>query len=95
MLTGKLPNIVPITDLRRDATSIVNQLSTSQEPVIITQRGRAAAVMISTEAYERSQHEFEILRLLARGEREIEEDKSFDLETVLAEADALLNETAP
>ncbi len=92
---GKLPNIVPITDLRRDATSIVNQLSKSQEPVIITQRGRAAAVMISTEAYERSQHELEILRLLARGEREIEEGKGFDLETVLAEADALLNETAP
>jgi prevent-host-death family protein len=92
---GKLPNLVPITDLRQDATSIVNQLSASQEPVIITQRGRAAAVMVSTQAYERSQHELEILRLLARGEREIEEGKGFDLETVLAEADALLKKTAP
>lgn len=81
---AKLPSIVPITDLRQDATSIVNQLSTSQEPVIITQRGRAAAVMVSTEVYERSQHELEILRLLARGEREIEEGKGFDLETILA-----------
>jgi prevent-host-death family protein len=92
---SKLPNIVPITDLRQDATSIVNRLSESQEPVIITQRGRAAAVMVSTEAYERSQHELEILRLLARGEREIEEGKGFDLDAVLAEADALLKETAP
>jgi prevent-host-death family protein len=91
----KLPNIVPITDLRQDATSIVNRLSESQEPVIITQRGRAAAVMISTEAYERSQHELEILRLLARGEREIEEGKGVDLDAVLAEADALLKETTP
>jgi prevent-host-death family protein len=90
----KLPNIVPITDLRQDATSIVNRLSTSPEPVIITQRGRAAAVMVGTEAYERSQHELEILRLLARGAREIEEGKGFDLDAVLAEADALLKETA-
>lgn len=92
---AKLPNIVPITDLRQDATSIVNRLNESQEPVIITQRGRAAAVMVSTEAYERYQHELEILRLLARGEREIEEGKGFDLDAVLTEADALLKETAP
>ncbi len=89
----KLPNIVPITDLRQDATSIVNRLSTSQGPVIITQRGRAAAVMVSTEAYERSQHELEILRLLARGEKEIEVGEGFDLDVVLAEADVLLKET--
>jgi len=92
---AKLPNIIPITDLRQDATSIVNRLSESQELVIITQRGRAAAVMLSTETYERSQHELEILRLLARGEREIEEGKGFDLDAVLAEADALLKEATP
>lgn len=92
---AKLPNIVPITDLRQDATSIVNRLSASQEPVIITQRGRAAAVMVSTEAYERSQHELEILRLLARGEREIEEGKGYDLDAVLAEADTILKQAAP
>ncbi|MGE5295354.1 MAG: hypothetical protein ACM3VT_11050 [Solirubrobacterales bacterium] len=41
----------------------------------------------------RSQQELEILRLLERGEREIEEDKGLDVETALAEADALLRET--
>ncbi len=92
---AKLPNIVPITDLRQDATSIVNRLAASREPVIITQRGRAAAVMVSMEAYERTQHELEILRLLARGQREIEEGRGFDLNAVLAEADAILRETAP
>jgi hypothetical protein len=49
--------------------------------------------MTRTDIYERSQPELEILRLLARGEREIEEGKGFDLDTVLAEADALLRET--
>jgi hypothetical protein len=33
-----------------------------------------------------TQHESEILGLLARGEREIEEGKGFDLDAVLAEA---------
>jgi hypothetical protein len=51
--------------------------------------------MVSMEAYEHSQHELEILRLLARGEREIEAGKGYDLDAVLAEADSLLKETKP
>ncbi len=89
---AKIPNIVPITDLRQDATTIVKRVSTSREPVIITQRGRAAAVMVSMEVYKHSQHELELLRLLARGEKEIEAGKGYDLVMILAEADILLKE---
>ena len=89
---GKIPNIIPITDLRQDATSIVKRVARSREPLIITQRGRAAAVMVSVEVYEHSQQELEILRLLARGEKEIKAGKGYDFDVVLAEADALLKE---
>ena len=89
---AKIPNIVPITDLRQDATTIVKRVATSREPLIITQRGRAAAVMVSMEAYEHSQHELELLRLLARGEKEIEAGKGYNLDIVLAEADTILKE---
>jgi len=91
----KIPNIIPITDLRQDATSVIKRVAASKEPLVITQRGRAAAVMVSMEAYEHSQHELELLRLLARGEREIEAGKGYDLDAVLAEADSLLKETKP
>lgn len=88
----KIPNIVPITDLRQDATAIVKRVAKLREPLIITQRGRAAAVLVSIEEYEHSQHELELLRLLARGEKEIEAGKGHDLDTVLSEADILLKE---
>lgn len=91
----KIPNIIPITDLRQDATTILKRVTSSKEPFVITQRGRAAVVMVSMEAYEHSQHELELLRLLARGEKEIEAGKGYDLDTVLAEADSLLKETKP
>jgi prevent-host-death family protein len=92
---AKIPNIIPITDLRQDATAIIKRVAASREPLVITQRGRAAAVMVSMEAYEHSQHELELLRLLARGEKEIEAGKGYDLDAVLAEADSLLRETKP
>jgi len=92
---AKIPNIIPITDLRQDASAIVKRVAASREPLVITQRGRAAAVMVSMEAYEHSQVELELLRLLARGEKEIEAGKGYDLDAVLAEADSLLKETKP
>ena len=87
---AKIPNIVPITDLRQDATSIIKRVTSSREPLVITQRGRAVAIMVSVESYEHTQHELEILRLLAAGEKEIEDGKGYDLDVVLAEADSLL-----
>jgi prevent-host-death family protein len=86
----KIPNIIPITDLRQAASSVLKRVKFSRQPVVITQRGRAAAVVVSMEAYEKSQKEMEILRLLARGEKEIETGKGYDLSQVLADADALL-----
>ncbi len=59
--------------------------------MFITQRGRAAAVMVSAKAYERSVHELEILRALARGEVEVEAGVGHDLDAVMVEADKLLS----
>ncbi len=87
---GKLSNIIPVSDLRQDAAKLLKQLKNSNEPLIITQRGRAAAVMIGVDAYEKFEHEKKLLHLLAKGDREIEKGEGYDLETVLAEADALL-----
>ena len=89
---GKLLDIIPISDLRQNAAKIMKHLQDSKEPLIITQRGRAAAVMISVEAYKQSEHDKELLRLLAKGDREIEIGEGYNLNNVLAEADALLDQ---
>ena len=89
---GKLMNILPISDLRQDAANVLKKLRDNKEPIIITQRGRAAAVIIGVEAYEKSEHEKEILRLLAKGDMEIEIGKGYDIDTVLAEADLILSQ---
>lgn len=87
---AKIPEVVPITDLRQDAAAVLRRVRGRKQPLIITQRGRAAAVMLSLDAYERGEHERQILLLLARGEREMSAGKGHDLDAVLAEADAVL-----
>jgi prevent-host-death family protein len=84
------PKIIPISDLRQNASNVVKSVSSSREPVFITQRGRAAAVMVSMEVYKNAQHEMDILHLLARGEKEIEAGIGYELDDVLREADLYL-----
>ena len=92
---AKIPEVIPVTDLRQDAAAVLRRVRGRKQPLIITQRGRAAAVMLSVDAYERGEHERQILLLLARGEQEIAAGKGHELESVLAEADALLREEEP
>ena len=44
---------------------------------------------MSTGAYEKVEHDRQILRLLARGDKEIAAGKGYDLETVLKRLSAL------
>jgi prevent-host-death family protein len=87
---SRVPDIIPVTDLRQDAAAALKRVRASKQALVITQRGRAAAVMVSVETYERAEHERQILLLLARGEREIRAGKGHDLDEVLTEADRLL-----
>lgn len=55
-----MKNIVPITDLQRQAAQILNDLS-DDEPVIITQRGRASAVLLSAQHYAQIEKDLKLL----------------------------------
>jgi prevent-host-death family protein len=91
----RAPRIIPISDLRQNASDVIKKVSSSRDPVFITQRGRAAAVMVSMEVYENSQHEMTILHLLARGEKEIASGLGYTLDDVLKEADRFLEAAKP
>ena len=90
----KVPVLIPVTDLRQDAAKALEKVNQSSEPVVITQRGRAAAVMLGVEQYETLRREREILELLARGEKEIASNEGYDFEDVLRVADELLDQDA-
>ena len=90
LMPAKLPDVIPLSDLEQDGASILQRLRQSGSPTIITQEGRASAVLIDIEAFRRGESEREILTLLVRGDREIAEGGGHDLDEVLAEADHIL-----
>lgn len=47
-----MDKIIPISDLQTKAKKYVEQVRETEEAVVVTQRGRASAVLVSYEAYE-------------------------------------------
>ncbi len=72
----KLSNqIKPISFLKAHAAEIVRNLGELREPLIITQNGEAKVVVQDIKSYEDTQETMALLKILALGNRQIEEGK--------------------
>jgi prevent-host-death family protein len=67
--------IRPISYLKANAADIVRRLTDEREPLVITQNGEAKLVLQDVASYEAAQETMALLKILALGNRQIEEDK--------------------
>ena len=68
-------NIKPISYLKANAAEVLKRLTEQREPFLITQNGEARAVIQDVASYESTQETLALLKILALGNREIEEGK--------------------
>jgi antitoxin YefM len=64
-------DIQPVTEFRANASQFIRQVRETGEPVILTQHGKSAAVLIDVEAYEALLEEVELLRDVRSAEEEV------------------------
>lgn len=67
--------IKPISYLKAHAAEIVRTLSEQGRPLVITQNGEAKAVIQDIASYEQTQETLALLKILALGNRQIDEGK--------------------
>lgn len=67
--------IKPISYLKANAAEVLHKLGERREPMVITQNGVAKAVLQDVVSYEETQETLALLKILALGNREIEEGK--------------------
>jgi prevent-host-death family protein len=68
-------HIRPISYLKANAAQILRQLAEQRDPMVITQNGEARAVIQDVDSYEETQETLALLKILALGNREIEEGR--------------------
>ena len=55
-------DVCPLSDFRADSARIIKRVRASNQPMVLTQHGRSAAVLLGVEAYESLIDEIELLR---------------------------------
>ncbi len=88
----KLTAVQPITTLKRDAAELVEQARAQRGPIVITQRGKASAVLLDVATYEEDQRAFALLKLALQGEHDVAEGRSTELARHRARMRALLRD---
>src|SRR5450755_3204380 len=82
-------NIIPITDLQQKTKKYINRVRATGHPLVITQRGRAAAILLSAEDFESflipiDEKSYPDWRAkLARGLKQLNAGQGVELETFL------------
>lgn len=65
----------PVSYLKANTAAILRRLAERREPLVITQNGVAKAVIQDIVSYEQTQDTMALLKILAMGNRQIDEGK--------------------
>ena len=71
-----LPALKPVTDIKRHAAEIIDQLRLDRVPVLITEHGKEAAVMLDVASYKGLLKRLELLEIIAIGEQAFAEGRT-------------------
>lgn len=74
-------DIQPVSDFRANAASVIQQVKTTGRPVVLTQRGRGAAVLVDVGAYQKLVDELELLRDLQASLQDVQAGRLVDNES--------------
>jgi len=78
-------DIQPLTAFRANVASFIDQVRETGRPLVLTQHGRSAAVLLGAADYEALIEELEVLRDIQISERELAEGQGVPHEEVAEE----------
>ena len=79
-----LPKLIPVTDMKRRATEIIAGLQREQSPLLITEHGREAAILMDVASYRLQERKIELLQGIIQGQRALAEGRMLSHEEALA-----------
>jgi len=83
-------DLVPVNELRANLASWLDRPSKTGRPVVVTQRGKAAAVLVSPAMFDEIEGRGEVVRQVLRGLREVAAGEVYDDDQVWAEVEELV-----
>jgi len=85
-------DLVPVNELRANLASVLKKVEETRHPVVITQRGRAAAVLVHPDDLDELAEQRELVQKVLRGLSESEAGELIDDDDVWSEIEEQIAE---
>ncbi|MCC7170796.1 MAG: type II toxin-antitoxin system Phd/YefM family antitoxin [Planctomycetes bacterium] len=83
-------DVVPINEFKTNASKLINRMKETQRPMIITQNGRASAVLLTPEEFDALSSRGSFVEAVREGLADLEAGHTFTSAEVLAHVKAVL-----
>ena len=78
-------DVQPLSAFRANAAGFLDQVRATKRPLVLTQHGRSAAVVLDVDEYEALVEEIEVIREIRRAKAELARGEGLDHDQVVAE----------
>ena len=73
-------DIEPLSEFRKKSADFLKRLKKEKQPIILTQHGKSAAVLMDVSEYERFTNKMEMLEDLLEAKQQVEQGKTYSTE---------------
>ena len=84
-------DLVPVNEFRSNMATYLKQISQSGRPVVLTQRGRAAAVLIEPDMLDEIEESQELVRKVMRGLQDGAAGRTISSEALFDELESIID----
>jgi len=72
-------DIEPLSEFRKKSADFIKRLKREKQPIILTQHGKSAAVLVDVSEYERFTRKLEMLEDLLEAKQQVEQGKTHSM----------------
>jgi prevent-host-death family protein len=73
-------DIEPLSEFRKRSADFIKRLKKEKQPIILTQHGKSAAVLMDVSEYERFTKKLEMLEDLLEAKQQVEQGKTYTMD---------------
>ena len=72
-------DIEPLSEFRKKSADFIKRLKKEKQPIILTQHGKSAAVLLDVSEYERFTNKMEMLEDLLEAKQQVDQGKTYSM----------------
>jgi len=92
MYSIDIKNIRPLTEFRNHIKEYIEELKLNKKPIVLTQHGKSAAVLLDPDKFQELQDQIEFMRKVALGLDDVKNKRFHSFSDILNDVNNIISE---